>query len=49
MINDSGQRYFTTELCGEVKEVDIPEREHPMDPHTARELDKYQENWILID
>ncbi|HEX9724614.1 MAG TPA: cysteine synthase A [Vicinamibacteria bacterium] len=49
MINDSGQRYFTTELCGEVKEVDIPEREHPMDPHTIRELDKYQKDWILID
>lgn len=49
MINDSGQRYFTTELCGEVKEVDIPEREHPMDSHTVRELDKYQGNWILID
>jgi cysteine synthase A len=49
MINDSGQRYFTTELCGEVKEVDIPERDHPMDPHTIRELDKYQKSWILID
>jgi len=49
MINDSGQRYFTTELCGEVKEVDIPERDHPMDPHTAGELDRYQKNWVLID
>jgi len=49
MINDSGQRYFTTELCGEVKEVDIPERDHPMDPHTIDQLDKYQKNWILID
>lgn len=49
MINDSGQRYFTTELCGEVKEVDIPERDHPMDPHTADELDRYQKNWVLID
>lgn len=49
MINDSGQRYFTTELCGEVKEVDIPERDHPMDPHTIAELDKYQKDWILID
>ena len=49
MINDSGQRYFTTELCGEVKEVDIPERDHPMDPHTIRELDQYQKNWVLID
>ncbi len=49
VINDSGQRYFTTELCGEVKEVDIPERDHPMDPHTIRELDQYQKNWVLID
>ena len=34
IINDTGQRYFTTALCGEVKHVDIPEREHPMDAYT---------------
>src|SRR5712691_5850163 len=40
IINDTGQRYFTTPLCGEDKHVDIPEREHPLDP--------YQKQWEII-
>lgn len=49
MINDTGQRYLSTELCGEIKKVEIPEREHPMDEHTVRELDKYQASWEIIE
>jgi len=49
MINDSGQRYFSTELCGESKQVESPEREHPMDNYTREQLDKYQKNWEIID
>jgi len=49
MINDTGQRYFSTELCGEAKEVEIPEREHPLDEYTIRELDKYQAGWEIIE
>jgi cysteine synthase A len=49
MINDTGQRYFSTELCGEAKEVEIPEREHPMDPYTKEQLDKYQSRWVIIE
>lgn len=30
MINDNGLRYFSTALCGEEKEIEVPEREHPM-------------------
>jgi len=30
MLNDHGFRYFTTPLFGEVKEIKIPEREHPI-------------------
>jgi cysteine synthase A len=48
MANDTGQRYFTTALCGEDKKVDVPEREHPMDPRTRRELDRYQPKWELL-
>jgi len=48
MVNDTGQRYLSTELCGEIKEVEIPEREHPMDERTIRELDKYQATWEII-
>jgi cysteine synthase A len=49
MINDSGQRYFTTPLCGEPKHLDVPDRDHPMDARTIRELDKYQHNWEIIE
>src|SRR5499425_1380937 len=48
MVNDTGQRYFTTALCGEDKHVDVPEREHPMDERTRRELDRYQPKWEIL-
>jgi cysteine synthase A len=48
MINDTGQRYFSTELCGEKKHLDIPERDHPLDPYTIQELDTYQSGWEII-
>jgi cysteine synthase len=48
MANDTGQRYFTTALCGEDKHVDVPEREHPMDPHTREQLDRYQTAWEIL-
>jgi cysteine synthase A len=47
-INDTGQRYFTTPLCGEAKHVDIPEREHPLDAHTIEQLDRYQAKWEIV-
>lgn len=40
MINDSGQRYFSTELCGEKREVEISIGEHSLDEYTITELDK---------
>lgn len=49
MINDTGQRYFSTELCGEPKEVEIPERDHPMDQYTIDQLDEYQSGWEIIE
>jgi len=48
MANDTGQRYFTTALCGEDKKVDVPDREHPMDPKTQRDLDRYQSAWEIL-
>jgi cysteine synthase A len=49
MINDTGQRYFSTELCGEEKPVEVPEREHPLDQYTIDQLDKYQSHWEIIE
>jgi len=48
LANDTGQRYFTTALCGEVKAVDVPERAHPMDERTRRLLDRYQRAWETL-
>ncbi|MEE8110551.1 MAG: cysteine synthase family protein [bacterium] len=49
LTNDTGQRYFSTALCGEAKEVEIPEREHPLDEYTIKELDKFQAEWEIIN
>ena len=49
MVNDTGQRYFSTELCGEMKHVEVPEREHPLDEYTTAQLDKYQSSWEIIE
>ena len=49
MINDTGQRYFSTPLCDVEKHLEIPERSHPMDDRTKSELDKYQPGWEIIE
>ncbi len=49
MINDTGQRYFSTELCGEEKRVEVPKREHPLDEYTIDQLNKYQAHWEIIE
>ena len=48
VVNDTGQRYFTTPLCGEAKTVEIPERDHPMDEYTRHELDRFQSRWEIL-
>jgi cysteine synthase A len=48
MANDTGQRYFSTVLCGEPKTVDVPEREHPIDARTQALLDRYQQAWEIV-
>jgi cysteine synthase A len=48
MINDTGMRYISTELCGEIVELKIPEREHPLDPYTVEQLNKHQHKWEII-
>ena len=46
---DTGQRYFTTALCGEAKHVDLPEREHILDQRSQSLLDKLQPHWEIIE
>lgn len=47
-INDTGQRYFTTALCGETKHVEVPERDHHVDPYSAAQLDTFAAGWEII-
>ena len=49
MVNDTGQRYFSTEICGEKKEVEVPEREHALDDYTIEQLNRYQSAWEIIE
>ena len=49
MLNDTGQRYFSTALCGTESHVESPERDHPMDEFTRQALDRYQPGWQIID
>ncbi|MEM3278166.1 MAG: O-acetylhomoserine (thiol)-lyase, partial [Thermoplasmata archaeon] len=49
MINDTATRYFSTELFDIQKQVQIPEREHPMDDYTKEQLNKYQPSWEIIE
>ncbi len=46
---DTGQRYFSTALCGEAKPVHVPEREHPLDPRSLALLDRFQPRWEIIE
>jgi cysteine synthase A len=48
MVNDTGQRYFSTPLGGEAKHVQVPEREHPMDARTREHLDRHQKAWEIL-
>jgi len=48
LANDTGQRYFSTALCGAEKQVDVPQREHQLDARSRALLDEYQETWDII-
>jgi cysteine synthase A len=47
--NDTGQRYFSTALCGEEKELDIPERDHVLDQRSVQLLDQHQSGWEVVE
>lgn len=49
MCNDTGQRYFSTRLCGESKDLSVPDRHHPLDERSIELLDRYQSQWEVID
>jgi cysteine synthase A len=46
---DTGQRYFSTALCGEAKHVEVPEREHHIDARSQTLLNRHQARWEIIE
>jgi cysteine synthase A len=48
VINDTGQRYFSTALCDEPKDMEVPDREHHVDDYTRQALERYQGNWVMV-
>jgi hypothetical protein len=48
MINDSGDRYLSTEVFGHKNELKIPEREHKMDEYTAAQLENFQKGFEIM-
>ena len=49
LANDTGQRYFSTALCGEEKQVNVPQREHLLDDRSRDLLDRFQQAWDIIE
>jgi cysteine synthase A len=48
LFNDNAMRYFSTALFDVQKEVEVPDREHPMDSYTKEQLDANQGRWEII-
>jgi cysteine synthase A len=49
IICDTGHRYFTTKLFEPDHEIEIPDRDHPLDEHSRETLEQYQDTWDIID
>lgn len=49
VIPDTGHRYFTTKLFESDHEIDVPERDHPLDDHSKSVLEEYQDGWEIVD
>ena len=49
IITDTGHRYFTTKLFEPDHEIDVPDREHPLDDYSREMLETYQDDWDIID
>jgi cysteine synthase A len=48
IICDTGHRYFTTKLFEPDHEIEVPDRDHPLDDHSKSVLDEHQEDWHIV-
>jgi cysteine synthase A len=49
IICDTGHRYFSTKLFEPDHEIDIPDREHPLDDYSRSVLEEHQDDWDIVD
>jgi hypothetical protein len=42
-------RYFSTKLFETDYEIDVPDRDHPLDERSKRILNQYQDSWDIIE
>jgi cysteine synthase len=42
IVSDNGLRYLSTELCGPVEQLEVPDRDHPANAGDAEKLAKYR-------
>jgi len=49
IICDTGHRYFTTKLFEPDHEIDIPDRDHPLDDHSKSVLEAHQSDWHIVE
>lgn len=49
IVCDTGMRYFSTKLFEDDYEIDVPDRDHPLDDRSKRILDEYRSEWHIIE
>ena len=49
IVCDTGMRYFSTKLFEDDYEIDVPDRDHPLDDRSKRILDEHRSEWHIIE
>ena len=49
IVTDTGHRYFTTKLFEPDHEIDVPDRDHPLDDRSREVLERHQDGWDIVD
>jgi cysteine synthase A len=49
VICDTGMRYFSTKLFETEYEIDVPDRDHPLDERSKEILEAHQSGWDIIE
>ena len=49
IVCDTGHRYFTTKLFEPDHEIDVPDRDHPLDDYSREMLERYQDSWDIVE